>query len=120
MPDSLTFMTVHAHPDDESIGTGGALARYAEEGIRTVLVMPEAYGTPDDPGFVHHVPEATAIVSTGRHTEPVKLPAMRRVLGGDRFFDLPDEPGGELEIPLRYLYAGVTSTGSGRLTARQY
>lgn len=38
MPDSLTFMTVHAHPDDESIGTGGALARYAEEGIRTVLV----------------------------------------------------------------------------------
>jgi mycothiol conjugate amidase Mca len=38
MPDSLTFMTVHAHPDDEAIGTGGALARYAEEGIRTVLV----------------------------------------------------------------------------------
>jgi N-acetyl-1-D-myo-inositol-2-amino-2-deoxy-alpha-D-glucopyranoside deacetylase len=29
---------VHAHPDDESIGTGGTLARYAEEGIRTALV----------------------------------------------------------------------------------
>lgn len=34
----LTLMTVHAHPDDESIGTGGILAKYALEGIRTVLV----------------------------------------------------------------------------------
>ncbi len=31
-------MAVHAHPDDESIGTGGTLARYAAEGLRTVLV----------------------------------------------------------------------------------
>lgn len=31
-------MTVHAHPDDEASGTGGVLARYAAEGIRTVLV----------------------------------------------------------------------------------
>src|SRR5918911_3528093 len=31
-------MTVHAHPDDEAIGTGGVLARYADEGMRTVLV----------------------------------------------------------------------------------
>jgi mycothiol conjugate amidase Mca len=38
MPEPLTFMAVHAHPDDESIGTGGVLARYADEGIRTVLV----------------------------------------------------------------------------------
>ena len=38
MAEPLTLMTVHAHPDDESIGTGGVLARYADEGIRTVLV----------------------------------------------------------------------------------
>jgi LmbE family N-acetylglucosaminyl deacetylase len=31
-------MVVHAHPDDEALGTGGVLARYADEGIRTVLV----------------------------------------------------------------------------------
>lgn len=31
-------MAVHAHPDDEALGTGGVLARYADEGIRTVLV----------------------------------------------------------------------------------
>lgn len=38
MADQLTLMTVHAHPDDEAIGTGGVLARYADEGLRTVLV----------------------------------------------------------------------------------
>jgi LmbE family N-acetylglucosaminyl deacetylase len=34
----LTLMAVHAHPDDESIGTGGTLSKYAERGVRTVLV----------------------------------------------------------------------------------
>ncbi len=31
-------MAIHAHPDDEASTTGGVLARYAEEGVRTVLV----------------------------------------------------------------------------------
>lgn len=34
----LSFLAVHAHPDDESITMGGTLARYASEGIRTTLV----------------------------------------------------------------------------------
>lgn len=34
----LTLMVVHAHPDDECLGTGGLLARSAAEGVRTVLV----------------------------------------------------------------------------------
>ena len=34
----LTLMAVHAHPDDEASTTGGILAKYAAEGIRTVLV----------------------------------------------------------------------------------
>ena len=38
MQDQLTLMVVHAHPDDEVIGTGGTFARYAKQGVRTVLV----------------------------------------------------------------------------------
>ena len=30
---TLTLMGVLAHPDDESLGIGGALARYAAEGV---------------------------------------------------------------------------------------
>ena len=35
----LTLMAVHAHPDDEASSTGGVLARYSSEGVRTVVVM---------------------------------------------------------------------------------
>jgi LmbE family N-acetylglucosaminyl deacetylase len=38
MADQLTLMAVHAHPDDECSSTGGVLARYASEGIQTVVV----------------------------------------------------------------------------------
>ena len=33
-----TLMTVHAHPDDESIGTGGTMAKAVRDGHRVVLV----------------------------------------------------------------------------------
>jgi N-acetyl-1-D-myo-inositol-2-amino-2-deoxy-alpha-D-glucopyranoside deacetylase len=35
---SRTLLAVHAHPDDETITTGGTLARYSAEGVRTVVV----------------------------------------------------------------------------------
>ena len=35
---TLTLMTVHAHPDDETIGTGGSMARAVADGRRVVLV----------------------------------------------------------------------------------
>jgi N-acetyl-1-D-myo-inositol-2-amino-2-deoxy-alpha-D-glucopyranoside deacetylase len=38
LPKPLTLLTVHAHPDDESIATGGIMARYAAEGARVVCV----------------------------------------------------------------------------------
>ena len=37
-PRRLTLMTVHAHPDDESIGTGGTMAKAVQAGHRVVLV----------------------------------------------------------------------------------
>jgi LmbE family N-acetylglucosaminyl deacetylase len=38
MNNSLKLMAILAHPDDESLGNGGILARYAAEGIETHLV----------------------------------------------------------------------------------
>ncbi|MFE7525899.1 PIG-L family deacetylase [Kitasatospora sp. NPDC057542] len=46
----LTLMAVHAHPDDEATGTGGVLARYAAEGVRTVLVTCTDGRCGDGPG----------------------------------------------------------------------
>ncbi len=38
MPDELKLMAILAHPDDESLGLGGALAKYAAEGVETYVV----------------------------------------------------------------------------------
>src|SRR5215471_13253843 len=35
---NLRLMAILAHPDDESLGNGGALARYAAEGVDVTLV----------------------------------------------------------------------------------
>lgn len=55
-------MAVHAHPDDESGSTGGVLARYSAEGVRTVVVTCTngEYGDAADgvkPGDPEHNPE---------------------------------------------------------------
>ncbi len=45
----LVLMVVHAHPDDEVIGTGGTFRRYAEEGVATILVC----ATRGEEGEIH-------------------------------------------------------------------
>ncbi|MGH9089644.1 MAG: PIG-L family deacetylase [Acidimicrobiales bacterium] len=45
-------MAVHAHPDDEAIGTGGILALAADRGIRTVLVTCTNGELGDAPGGI--------------------------------------------------------------------
>src|SRR5215469_2783201 len=37
-PDARRLLLVHAHPDDESIGTGATMAKYAAEGAEVTLV----------------------------------------------------------------------------------
>jgi LmbE family N-acetylglucosaminyl deacetylase len=55
----LTFLAVHAHPDDESSSTGGLFRLLADQGVRTVLVSctnGECGDTPDGakPDADHH------------------------------------------------------------------
>src|SRR5205807_757795 len=52
MTTPLTLMAVHAHPDDESSSTGGVLARYADEGVRTVVVTCTNGELGDAPGGI--------------------------------------------------------------------
>ena len=52
MADTLTLMAVHAHPDDEASSTGGVLAKYGDEGIRTVVVTCTNGEFGDSPGGV--------------------------------------------------------------------
>lgn len=61
----LTLMAVHAHPDDEASSTGAVLARYAAEGVRTILVTCTNGDQGDGPGGLKpdapgHDPEAVA------------------------------------------------------------
>jgi LmbE family N-acetylglucosaminyl deacetylase len=67
MPHVPTLMAVHAHPDDESSSTGGILAKYADEGLRTVVVTCTNGEYGDAPGGIKpgedgHDPEAVARV----------------------------------------------------------
>jgi LmbE family N-acetylglucosaminyl deacetylase len=45
-------MAVHAHPDDEASSTGGVLAKYADEGVRTIVVTCTNGEFGDGPGGV--------------------------------------------------------------------
>lgn len=65
MDRDLRLMCVLAHPDDESMGTGGILARYAHEGIETYLLTAtggergwfgkeEAYPGPQELARIRH------------------------------------------------------------------
>lgn len=56
MNDKLRLMAVLAHPDDESLGTGGTLVKYAREGVETYLVTATRgergrFGNQEHPGL---------------------------------------------------------------------
>src|ERR1700722_15575233 len=48
----LTLMAVHAHPDDEALGTGGVLALADDQGVRTILVTCTNGELGDAPGGI--------------------------------------------------------------------
>lgn len=59
MTDPLRLLCVLAHPDDESLGTGGVLARYASEGVEThVLTATRGEAGRYRDGTDHPGPEA--------------------------------------------------------------
>lgn len=74
------LLAVHAHPDDECLGTGGVLARYGAEGVRTVLVTctDGAVGEISDAALA--TPENLAQVRAGELDESVRILGIRRLV----------------------------------------
>jgi LmbE family N-acetylglucosaminyl deacetylase len=95
---TLTLMAVHAHPDDEVTSTGGALARYAAEGLTTVVVTCTDGRCGDGPGGVKpgepgHDP--AAVVATRRR----ELEASCAILGVTRLETLGYHDSGMMGWP---------------------
>ncbi len=92
--DGLRLMCILAHPDDESMGTGGILAKYADEGVRTSVVTATGgergwFGIPEDyPG-----PEGLAAIRSG------ELDAACHALNVARLFRLGHRDGELASVP---------------------
>jgi LmbE family N-acetylglucosaminyl deacetylase len=76
MADTLKLMAVLAHPDDESLGFGGILAKYAAEGIETSLVT----ATRGERGWFGDEREYPGLEALGQIRE-AELRAAAEVLG---------------------------------------
>lgn len=76
MKNKLKLLAVLAHPDDESLGFGGTLARYAREGIETYLVT----ATRGEAGRFGSLGKSGDPVEVGRVRE-AELRAAAHVLG---------------------------------------
>jgi LmbE family N-acetylglucosaminyl deacetylase len=76
MIQQLKLMCILAHPDDESLGTGGILARYAAEGVATYLVM----ATRGERGWQGAAADYPGPAALGRIRE-AELRAAAQVLG---------------------------------------
>ena len=120
MAEKLTLMAVHAHPDDESSSTGGVLATYSGQGIRTVVVTCTNGEFGDAPGGVKpgedgHDEQAVAELRLSELRQACKILGVTdlETLGyhdsGMPDWDYKDRPEAFCNIPL----AEVTQRVSG-------
>lgn len=100
---ALRMLLVHAHPDDESIGTGAVMAKYAAEGAQVTLVTCTLgeEGEVLVPGLAHLASDRDDALGAHRQTE---LAAAMGILGIDDWRLL----GG----PGRYRDSGMVGTPS--------
>ena len=119
------------------MGAEGALINYAggghpavdammicrnleRRGVPTTMLSMEMASQPGESGFVHFVPEADAIVSTGNYEETVAFEPVDRVIGGDSFILIEGDPAGGFEAPLAVVLAGTHQFGGGRIRGEEY
>jgi len=119
MADELTLMAVHAHPDDEASSTGGVLATYSEQGIRTVVVTCTNGEFGDAPGGVKpgqdgHDAQTVAGLRLAELRESAKILGVSdlETLGyhdsGMPDWDYKDQPEAFCNIPLDEVAARIS------------
>ncbi len=112
MADKLTLMAVHAHPDDEASSTGGVLASYSDQGLRTVVVTCTNGEFGDAPGSVKpgqagHDEQAVAQLRLAELRQSCKILGVEHLelLGyhdsGMPDWDYKDRPDAFCNIPLQ-------------------
>lgn len=119
MAESLTLMAVHAHPDDEASSTGGVLALYSSQGIRTVVVTCTNGEFGDAPGGVKpgqdgHDEQAVAQLRLSELRQSCKILGVTdlEVLGyhdsGMLEWDYKDRPDAFCNIPAEEITARIS------------
>jgi LmbE family N-acetylglucosaminyl deacetylase len=107
MTETLKLMCILAHPDDETLGTGGILAKYAAEGVETYLITATrgergwTGDEKDDPGL-----EALGCLRTGELQAAAQVLGLREVhfldyVDGDLDRAEPSEAIGKIVTHLR-------------------
>jgi LmbE family N-acetylglucosaminyl deacetylase len=120
MTDDLTLMAVHAHPDDESSSTGGVLAAYGDQGVRTVVVTCTNGEFGDAPGGVKpgqdgHDEQAVAQLRLAELREACKILGVTDLepLGyhdsGMPDWDYKDRPSAFCNIPTAEVAARIAA-----------
>jgi LmbE family N-acetylglucosaminyl deacetylase len=118
MASGLTLMAVHAHPDDESSSTGGVLAAYGDQGVRTVVVTCTNGEFGDAPGGVKpgeagHDERAVAQLRLAELREACKILGVTdlETLGyhdsGMPEWDYKDRPGAFCNVPTAEVAARI-------------
>ena len=118
---TLTFLAVHAHPDDEATSTGGLYRLLANEGERTVLVTctnGEFGDAPGGvkPGEVGHDPDVVAEMRRGELDRSVEA------LGITRLVRLGYRDSGMMGWPQNddpHAFLGDAGRRGGRATGRR-
>jgi mycothiol S-conjugate amidase len=98
-PERLTLLTVHAHPDDESSKGAGTVAKYAAEGVHTVLVCATGGEAGDILNPAMDTPEVRENLHQVRMDELAKATSIigfhEVVMLGYRDSGMPDTPENE-------------------------
>ena len=89
-------------------------------GIKVSVGVSQLVPGAGEPGLNHWVPEADAMVASGNDRETIKLPAVKKVIGGTDLLNGLGPADAELEIEVRSLYGLSAPMGPTRLAPELY